>query len=561
MKSLLPIAVALSAAALSAQSPLTTTFAGGNGQAGNMFDIQALNGAGVQIDSFDVNLDAGTWDLEVYKLTTPGPYLPSVANAADWTLVGAATGVVSNGPGVATPLPIAVCEYILPLTTQSFYVTVTNGTSINYTNGTTTGAVFSSNADLEFFEGAGVAYPFAANFNPRVFNGNIYYSIGTNPNCGGGTFAAKTTYGAGCFEDPRMVSELWAPQSTIDLVNTDWTIVYQPSATGGNYAIIPGGIPYDGTTPAANGIDLVQGTFTSSSSATWDDASIVQTLPFSFPYPGDGSPSTTEITINSNGRIYLGNTVDASFEANGANSLLSGGIFSGELGPGLPVWAAFMTDLDPTVGGNIWYEDPSPTGGVRITWDNVFNWQDPAGPPAVANFMQLELIPGGQMNLAFGSSLGNGGSADNEGIVGFSAGGDQADLRVDWSGLSNFQSGTGAQALALDADARPVIGTTINLTVDNVPAGSVVGGIAYGTTIVNPGVTIPLIFPCEIYTSLDVINSSVAPVGSIVQPFAIPNNLALAGFNFGAMGFVLNASLPNPLQAMTSNGLDLLVGL
>jgi len=560
MRNLLTLAAALSAAALSAQSPLTTTFAGGNGQAGNMFDIVALNPAGIQVDNFDVNLDAGTWDMEVYRLTTPGPYAPSVNVAGDWTLVGSATGIVSNGPNVPTPLPIAVCEYIPGGSTQSFYVTVTNGTAINYTNGTATGALYASNSDLEFYEGAGLAYPFTANFNPRVFNGNIYYSVGPNPNCGG-TFAEKNLYGAGCFDNPRMVSEYWAQGAAIDLIGTSWTIIYTPGPNGGNYIILPGGAPYDGATPAASGIDLAAGAFTASSSAgTWDDASVTQTLPFAFPYPGDGSPTTSDITINSNGRLYLGNTVDASFEANGANSLLTPGIFAGDLGPGLPVWAAFMCDLDPTVGGNIWYEDPSPSGGVRITWDNIFNWQDPAGPPAVANFMQIELLPSGAVNLAFGASLGNGGSAQNEAICGFSAGGGENELRVDWSTLNGYQSGDGFSALELDADQRPIIGTTINVTVDNVPAGTLLAGVAYGTTVINPGVSIPLIAPCEIYTSLDVINSGIAPVGAYTEAFPIPNNPALAGQIFGSMGFALNAAIANPLQAMTSNGMELVVG-
>ncbi|MCK5942398.1 MAG: hypothetical protein KAI24_10545, partial [Planctomycetes bacterium] len=182
-------------AAITAQSPLTTTFAGGNGQAGNMFDLVATNAAGVTIKNFDVNLDAGTWDLEVYKLTTPGPYLPSVTNPADWTLVCAVSSVVSAGPNVPTLLPLSVEEFIPSGATQSFYVTVTNGTAINYTNGTTTGALFASNADLEFYEGAGMSYPFGSNFNPRVFNGNIYYDVGNT--AGPGAFP--------CIVPPRMV--------------------------------------------------------------------------------------------------------------------------------------------------------------------------------------------------------------------------------------------------------------------------------------------------------------------------------------------------------------------
>ena len=105
-------ALALSATAF-AQSPLTTTFASNNGQAGNMFDLVALNASGVTIRYFDVNLDPGSWDLEIYRLTNPGPYLPSVNTPGDWTLVGSAAGVVSNGTNSPTQLQICVNEFIL----------------------------------------------------------------------------------------------------------------------------------------------------------------------------------------------------------------------------------------------------------------------------------------------------------------------------------------------------------------------------------------------------------------------------------------------------------------
>ncbi|MCK5940474.1 MAG: hypothetical protein KAI24_00790 [Planctomycetes bacterium] len=562
MRKLLPFVAALSAA-LTAQSPLTTTFAGGNGQSGNMFDVVALNPAGITISYFDVNLDPGTWDMEIYKLTIPGPYAPSVNTAADWTLVGSATGVVSAGGNVPTQCPIAVCEYIQQGATQAFYVTVTNGTAINYTNGTATGTLYTSNSDLEFYEGAGLAYPFVANFNPRVWNGNIHYSVGPNPNCGSLAFAARDTYGdTGCYASPRMVSEFWQPASTIDLINTSWTIVYQPGPAGGNYNISAGGLPYDGATPAATGIDLASGVYTSSSSASWDDASVTQTLPFAFPYPGAGSPSTTEITINSNGRLYLGNTIDNTFQANGANSLLTPGIFAGDLGPGLPVWAAFMCDLDPTAGGNIWYENPSPSGGVRITWDNIPNWQDPAGAPAVANYAQIELLPGGTIFLSYGSSLGNGGSAANEAIVGYSAGGGEGELRLDWSAITSYNTGNGFEGLACDADANPVLGTTININVDNIPAGTLLGGVIYGLTKFDPGISLlgPLGVPCDLYTSLDVLDTGALPGSTYSSPFNIPNNTALAGFQVFCQGFCLNATIPNPLGALTSNGVELTVG-
>ncbi len=153
-------------------STLTTTFANNNGASGNMFDLVALND--LVINSFDVNLDSGSSDMEVYFKT--GPYLPSVNTAADWTLVGSVAGLVSAGPGVATPLGLSLGINVAAGETVAFYVTSTTST-INYTNGSGTGALFASDANLEFYEGAGNTYPFLNNFNPRVFNGNIIYEV------------------------------------------------------------------------------------------------------------------------------------------------------------------------------------------------------------------------------------------------------------------------------------------------------------------------------------------------------------------------------------------------
>ncbi|MBW2938435.1 HYR domain-containing protein, partial [Aureisphaera sp. CAU 1614] len=153
---------------------LTTTFASNNGQSGNMFDIVALND--ITIESFDINMDSGvTDDVEVYFKT--GPYLPSVNTPGDWTLV-ATTNVTSVGTDVPTPLNLNLGINVTAGQTVAFYVTLTSTTAINYTNGSTTGSLFASDANLEFYEGAGLAYPFASNFNPRVFNGNIIYNAG-----------------------------------------------------------------------------------------------------------------------------------------------------------------------------------------------------------------------------------------------------------------------------------------------------------------------------------------------------------------------------------------------
>lgn len=157
---------------------LETTFVGGNGNFGNMFDMNALTDVTVQ--SFDINGDVGAiFDVEVYAKS--GTYVGSETDPGAWTLIGTAPGVVSNGDGVATPLGLALGYAMAAGETHAFYVTPTDFTSggFNYTNGNAVGDVFASDANIEFLEGAGSGYPFNGTlFSPRVFNGNIIYDAG-----------------------------------------------------------------------------------------------------------------------------------------------------------------------------------------------------------------------------------------------------------------------------------------------------------------------------------------------------------------------------------------------
>ena len=136
--------LASAAVAVAQGSPLTTTFAGGNGQNGNMFELAApAGGPGVTIRYFDINTNAtAASDFEVYTLA--GSYTGQQNNSAAWTLVGAATGVPVNGGGVASLLPVCVETYIAPGTIQSFYVTHSDGGILQYTNGTATGSLSTS---------------------------------------------------------------------------------------------------------------------------------------------------------------------------------------------------------------------------------------------------------------------------------------------------------------------------------------------------------------------------------------------------------------------------------
>jgi len=376
-------------------------------------------------------------------------------------------------------------------------------------------------------------------------------------------FASETPYGTGCYDSPRMVYEQF-PGGTapIDLINTATTLLYQPDpSTGGTYAIIPGIAPYDPTVSAATAVDLKTLPPTSSSSASWDDGSITRALPFALTFPSaGGGGSTMDITVNSNGKIYLGITVDTTFATNGAN-YASLAPFQGSAGAGLPVLSPFNCDLDPVAGGNIWYEDPSPSGGVRITWANVPNWN---GGLAVAfNDIQLELLPGGIVNFAYGPSLGNGGSTSNDAIVGFSAGnGEAVSTPVDWSALAGYMTGNGAIPLALDAASRPVLGTTFSMTVDNIPAGSPFVGVIYGLTKYDPGLDLTSIgmAGCLQYTSMDTVHLGIGPGASFTDSFPIPSAGVLIGLTMLSQAAAYNpTAIPNLLGALSSNGVELVL--
>lgn len=158
-------------AAQGGATTLPTTLAGGNGQDGNMFSITALNT--VTITNFDGH-PQGNGDWYIYY--KPGTHVGFETNAAAWTLVGSATGVTAQPFGTPTPIPISIDVTIPAGETYSFYVTMTNAGNVNYTNGTTVGAIFSSDANIQFLQGTGNSYAFGSVFSPRIFNGVIHYA-------------------------------------------------------------------------------------------------------------------------------------------------------------------------------------------------------------------------------------------------------------------------------------------------------------------------------------------------------------------------------------------------
>lgn len=155
---------------------VTTTFAAGNNHRGNMFDITALNT--VTITAFDAH-PMGNTTIEIYYKT--GTWNGFANNPGAWTLIGSAA-VTAQPTGNPTTVPIAINVTIPAGQTYGFYVTSNNtGVSLNYSNGTSVGNVYSSDANIQFLEGGGLEYPFTNGTGsvntPRVWNGRIHYSV------------------------------------------------------------------------------------------------------------------------------------------------------------------------------------------------------------------------------------------------------------------------------------------------------------------------------------------------------------------------------------------------
>jgi hypothetical protein len=159
---------------------LTSTLGGGNNHRGNMFEVVATND--IIINSFDAH-PMGNTTIAIYYKT--GSYIGFEANASAWTLVGTAA-VTAQPFGTPTPVPVPVNLTIMSGQAYSFYVTSTNtSVSLNYTDGTSEGAVYVSDANLQFKQGKGMEYPFTnggGTFSPRIWNGRIHYTpvSGTN---------------------------------------------------------------------------------------------------------------------------------------------------------------------------------------------------------------------------------------------------------------------------------------------------------------------------------------------------------------------------------------------
>jgi M6 family metalloprotease-like protein len=162
--------------ASSSNRRLETTFLGGSGHNGVMFDV--LPHQDMTVTGFDLNLVDVT-PVEVRIYTKLGSFTGGSENQCDdWELVGDVT-VIGRGMNDTTTatLPYDTSVMMKSEQLQSFYISVSNGAGLRYIPGMGTGHSVVSDEHLSIFEGVGVAYPCGSTVWDRVSTGALHYEL------------------------------------------------------------------------------------------------------------------------------------------------------------------------------------------------------------------------------------------------------------------------------------------------------------------------------------------------------------------------------------------------
>jgi hypothetical protein len=125
---------------------------------------------------FEINAREASYTAEVY--TRRGGYEGHETTPSSWNLIQTAA-VTSQAEGSLTPMPLLPNPVVIDAgSKQSFYITLTRY-GMRYTTGSNEGGLYASDANLQFFQGIGISYPFgkSGTFRPRIWNGRIRYVV------------------------------------------------------------------------------------------------------------------------------------------------------------------------------------------------------------------------------------------------------------------------------------------------------------------------------------------------------------------------------------------------
>lgn len=370
--------------------------------------------------------------------------------------------------------------------------------------------------------------------------------------------AFMNTYGAGCYEESRAFWQDWTTNTfslsnhTIGMFNlgaqyacsvsagaptwftpTSASLVYDPAATP------PAPLPYAAST-----------------SGSWDDAMTMPiTLPWSFPYPGG---TTNVIEINSNGLVNLQHDAGASLGFGYYSDLIRWSSMPAN-------FAVCYGDTDVSVN-NTWtggygiYYDVDPSGQAVYVTFITQEWSPAIGP--TQNFQLMMDVNG---NVEYRYQTVNMNTAPAPILVGWTPGtGAVLGTAMDIANTPAFLTGLGSPATSLDMDARPVLGSTVNLITDGINSSSVAGFNLIGFGPLAAGIPLDVLgMPtCSAYmTTIAAKILFFTPTNAAVStPLTIPNIPALAGANLAAQTLLVVNPGVNAGNMLTSNGLCIGLG-
>ena len=573
MRKLVSLATLALAASVSAQSPLTTTFANNNGGGvggGTYFNL-TVGASDITIGAIECNLSsaAGTAGSVNVYLIAAGTYVGNqAAGVAAWGGAPADTGsAVSNGAGVPTFVPLATGFTLLAGTTYAVaYEGV--GHSFAYTNGDGTPGVPGSgtnqayaNADLLFEGGSATNLAFTGGiFDPRITNTSIYYVLGPGP----APVALANAYGVGCYDNAITYYEDFLA-STFDMAGDQVTNVsggYQliPNGVGG-YVTAPGtGLWYgDDGTGAANieGAALDAPPISASILAADDAVATIDLAAIAFTnlvnVPGGNGGIETSLSVDSNGRASVDPSLGTDFSPTAA-----------ELCNGPQSWAAFWSDLSPNIQGGVhWDVDAGSTAGY-LTFSNVPDFGAAAGIPG--NNIQMAIFPGGLIDQRFGTVVQGLGT-----LVGLSVGvgvtdPGSSDIYDSATGVVNITDlGAFSAAPTLGASQRPIEGQNLDFIVGTIDSTVIFGAILASFVQDIPGTDLGFLGMPGCSAHIDpFVNSSLGlffPAGanSVTQPFATPVPPGFLGLEFYCQAGLLQPGA-NAQSVVVTNGLQVRFG-
>jgi hypothetical protein len=341
----------------------------------------------------------------------------------------------------------------------------------------------------------------------------------------GGPLATNTSLGEGCVRRFTSFYELFAAPAAFDLNNTGITLIPAGSA----YIVTPGA----GFLPVGS-VQSPPQTLT-----LGDDAEV--TVPFTTGSFTGPTGAWTGLSVISNGVVSqaAGNSLIAAPSAGTALNNPQTGFYT-------------QGDWDPTVGGTITVEQSAAV--TTVTWTNVPSWNVSGSQ----NTFQVQLHPSGMVSLAWGTMATGG--ANGGVLVGYSPGGPSADPgSTDLSALAGalVLEASDVAALRLAAATRPIVNTSWNLDVTNVPVGGTIGLDIFGLS--DPGL-LDLGFAgapgCGARASLDYVNAWIVAGGTHSYSLPIPNNPVLTGFQVFTQAAVLQPGVNTLLGGViTSNGI------